>query len=238
MPSLALSHAPTLAHHITQAEAWLALSDSGQNTASLGYAALELRYAIERLAVHFWAGMIKGTNEEAELLEIGSFNKIEARIYELAGHQRKIDKGFEFAELLCRFLGITLSLAKPNIPLLKKHWHTCSEVCHIGWALASQSPEVIASTFAELQKARIEVAAMAAGYSAIPRLDGPRMHKLQRDYIDGAITEEDVRAFVVSEGLKAEYQATPSASAVPIGSPLQPASARPEACDASRSSSK
>lgn len=221
---LTLSHVNTLAHHVAQCEAWLALSGAGTNTTPLSYAALELRYAIERLAVHYWAGMVAGTPDESELLEIGSFKKIEARIYELAGHQLKINRGFDFAELLSSILGIKLALARPNMPLLRRHWHTCSEVCHIGWALATSVPDFVLKTHAELDTARLDIAAMVSGYQGIPRLDGSKMHQLQRDFIEGRIGEQEVREFVKAEGLNATFAAKPGAQETAVGTPIPAAS--------------
>jgi len=214
---LSLHHSRTLTHHIAQADAWLALSSDGMNTVPLGYAALELRYAIERLAVHYWAGLVAGTQDEAELLAIGSFNKIEARIYELAGHQRQIDRALAFAQLLCGLLGIVVPQGRPSMPTLRKHWHTCSEVCHIGWALVAPEAPVGVDTYKELRSAHADVLEMANGYNAMPRLNNPGLHALQRGYIEGTVSDDDVRSYVAREGLKAEYIPPGASAGTPIG---------------------
>lgn len=121
MPELALQQSSALEHHVKQASVWLAASDTGKNAVPLAYAALELRFAIERLAVHYWAGLVRGTEAEAELMNIGAFKTIENRIYALAGHQREIDKSIEFTELMCGMIGVTLPNGRPNLPVLKKN---------------------------------------------------------------------------------------------------------------------
>jgi len=218
MPNSSLVNSPELQHHFMQAEEWLSASDEGTNKAYLGYAALELRYAIERLAVHYWASLVVDTNEKSELLNIGSFKGIEDRIYKLAGHQRKIDRAFDFVELLCRLLGIELAQTRPNIPALSKHWHTCSEVCHIGWALACVSSEVGPQTFSELQRVHRDVSRMVTVHANLLRLDSTKMHDLQRGYVEGMVSDEDVRAFVATQGLQASYvRRTPGAEPIQVG---------------------
>lgn len=46
-------HQPTLEHHVQQGDVWLAAGAGGENTAALSYAALEYRFAIERLGLHY-----------------------------------------------------------------------------------------------------------------------------------------------------------------------------------------
>ena len=219
---LDLNHSAALSHHLSQARAWLSLSASDQNTAPLSYAALELRYAIERIAAHYLASMVVGTQDESELLNIGNFDKIQARIYELAGNQLQIDRGFEFARLLSELLGLEIPKAQPKIGSLRKHWHTCSQVCHIGWALVSMHGSVAADTFKELDQAHGEISAMVDGYNSLPRLDSDRMHPLQSEYISGKITDEDVIAFVKREGLRAEYTPPGAGVAKPVGTSIPP----------------
>jgi hypothetical protein len=218
---LSIVNSPGLQHHLVQAREWLAASSEGTNTAYLGYAALELRYSIERLAVHYWASLVICTEDKSELLNIGSFKTIEVRIYELAGHQRKIDRSFDFVELLGRLLGIDVPMTRPNISALSRHWHACSEVCHIGWALACVSPEVGPQTFKALEIAYHDVLPMVTGATNLVRLDGTKMHDLQRGYIEGTISDEDVRAFAMAEGLHARYvPPAPGTEPVLVGTPI------------------
>jgi hypothetical protein len=222
MPQLSLSHTSTLAHHVAQADAWLALADAGNNTAPVGYAALELRFAVERLAVHYWAGLVAGTEDEKELMDIGPFNKIESRIYELAGHQKKIDRGFEFAETLCAMIGVTLPPGRPNMPTLRRHWHSCSEMCHIGWALSCVTPSVGRDSYETLRKAKEDIAQMVAGIGGLPRMDSPKLHKLQRDFINGQANADDIRAYVAEEGLHAQYTPPGGGQPIPMGTSIPP----------------
>jgi hypothetical protein len=85
MPDVSTHHQPDLAHHVRQAVAWLAASAEGENTAALSYAAFELRFAVERLGIHYWAALLDRKVEEQDLLDIESFKRVERRIYELGG---------------------------------------------------------------------------------------------------------------------------------------------------------
>ena len=79
MTDVGTHHQPGLAHHVRQGVAWLSASGEGENTAALSYAAFELRFAVERLAVHYWATLLDRKPEEQDLREIESFKRIERR---------------------------------------------------------------------------------------------------------------------------------------------------------------
>src|SRR5512135_1231363 len=99
MADLSTQHNLDLAHHVRQGVTWLSMSSEGENTAALSYAAFELRFAIERLGVHYWAALLNRKPEEQDLRDIESFKRVERRIYELAGHQKEIDDHFEFMRI-------------------------------------------------------------------------------------------------------------------------------------------
>ena len=109
MADLRTHHQTELGHHVLQGQTWLTESAEGENTAALSYAALELRFAAERLAVHYWRALLGRRPVEVELRDIASFKRIENRIYELAGHQKEIDGHFEFMRVI-------LSAMKIDIP--------------------------------------------------------------------------------------------------------------------------
>src|SRR4051812_16561351 len=90
-------------YHLAEAEAWLAASNGGEYTTPLSYAAFELRLEIERIAVEL-LGRIKGQLTGDDLDTIQSFGRIENKVYELAGHQRLLDKKVEFSNILLEAL--------------------------------------------------------------------------------------------------------------------------------------
>lgn len=126
-----------LKHHLEQAKAWLSVCDGGKNTSYLSYAAFELRLAAERLVLQYWADLHPNGIEDKDLRDIRSFKSIQARIYELGGNQKEIDALFSFYQILMRLLQIPSKIVTPNIGRLQRHWHDCSELCHISWSIAS-----------------------------------------------------------------------------------------------------
>ncbi len=220
MLELALQQSPALEHHVKQASVWLVVSDNGKNAVPLAYAALELRFAVERLAVHYWAGLVIGT--EDELMNIGAFKSIEGRIYELAGHQREIDRSIEFSELMSSMIGVTLPKGRPNLPVLKKHWHSCSEMCHVGWALACASPEVGIHSHAVLVKIAADLEEMLKGMLGLPHIHDAATKELELAYIAGTITADEAKCRLAERGLHADFTPKASSAPIPIGIAVPP----------------
>lgn len=206
MPDVATHHQPDLAHHVRQGMAWLSASDKGKNTAALSYAAFELRFAVERLAVHYWAALLDRKPAERDLREIESFKRVERRIYELAGHQREIDAHFAFMRVVFRALNIDAPFHTPQIGLLSKYWHDCSELCHIAWPLSCAIPGVQTAAFTLLTEVA-EVLATYAQSLGWPMLKDSAFTKLRNKFVVGDATVEDVLAHIKRTGVwaKAEY---------------------------------
>ncbi len=152
MPQIAIKHSPALSHHVDQALAWLDACAEGENTPALSYAALELRYAIERIAIHYWYALLDRPVTDDDLRDVASFKALEGRIYELAGHQRQIDAHFEFMRVFLSELKIEAPLEAPKIGRLSAAWHDCSEVCHVGWPMSSAVEGVAAATLTRLRQ--------------------------------------------------------------------------------------
>lgn len=217
MTQLTLQQSPALEHHVKQASAWLVASDTGRNSVPLAYAAFELRFAIERLAVHYWAGLVVGTEAEAELMNIGAFKSIEGRIYELAGHQREINRSIDFIELMCGMVGINLPIGRPNLPVLKKHWHSCSEMCHIGWALACIAPEVRIQSHAVLVKVAADLEEMLNGMLGLPKIHDAATKEIERAFVAGTITADEAKRQLAKRGLCAELTPKPGDDPISMG---------------------
>lgn len=222
MPELALQQSPALEHHVNQASVWLAASDKGKNTVPLAYAALELRFAVERLAVHYWAGLVVGTEAEAELMNVGAFKSIESRIYELAGHQREINRSIEFSELMCSMIGVTLPKGRPNLPILKKHWHSCSEMCHVGWALACTSPEIGTQSHDVLVKVAADLEEMLKGMLGLPKIHDAATKEIEQAFIAGTITSDEAKGRLSERGLHAEFTPRAGDAPIPMGTAVPP----------------
>jgi hypothetical protein len=206
MPQIATKHSPALSHHVDQALAWLDACAEGENTPALSYAALELRYAIERIAIHYWYALLDRPVTDDDLRDVASFKALEGRIYELAGHQRQIDAHFEFMRVFLSELKIEAPLDAPKIGRLSAAWHDCSEVCHVGWPMSSAVEGVAAATLTRLR----QVLGMLQEYVASlgwPVLNDPSIVELRDKFVLGHATAEEVRKHMRKIGVwaKVEY---------------------------------
>ncbi len=203
MAQISMQHKADLAHHVRQGIAWLDQSAAGTNTSALSYAALELRFAIERLAVHYWCALLNRPIEEHDLRDIQSFRRIESRIYELAGHERKIEKHFEFMRIFLATLKVERPLHTPQIGRLSNYWHECSEMCHIGWPLASSLTEVGAAAFAKLSEIA-ELLKLHVDSLGWPVLQEEGLKQLRARFIAGDASSDDVLAYMRKVGVWAK----------------------------------
>jgi len=207
MPDVSTHHQPDLAHHVRQGEAWLSISAEGENTAALSYAAFELRFAVERLAIHYWAALLDRKPEEQDLRYIESFKRVERRIYELGGHQREIDGHFAFMRIVLCAMKIDMPLHTPKIGSLSKYWHDCSELCHIAWPLSCAVPELRKTAYSALTEIAETLSAHVQSLGW-PVLKDVAFANLRNRFIAGDATADDVLAHVQRTGLWARAQFT------------------------------
>ena len=219
MPDVGTHHQLELAHHVRQGVAWLSASGEGENTAALSYAAFELRFAVERLAVYYWATLLDRKLEEQDLREIESFKRIERRIYELAGHQREIDGHFAFMRIVFDAMKIDAPSHTPQIGALSKYWHQCSELCHIAWPLSCAVPEVRTAAFSMLTEVA-EVLSTHVQSLGWPVLKDSAFVELRNRFIAGEATAEDVLAHVQRTGIWARAEYTDGRSPHFVGDPV------------------
>lgn len=221
MPDVSTHHQHDLAHHIRQGEAWLSVSAEGENTAALSYAAFELRFAVERLAIHYWATLLDRKLEEQDLRDIESFKRVERRIYELGGHQGEIDGHFAFMRIVLGAMKIDAPFHTPKIGALSKYWHECSELCHIAWPLSCATPELRRTAFAALTEI-VKVLSTNVQSLGWPVLKDEAFAKLRNRFMAGDATENDVLAHVQRTGLWARAEFTDGRAPQFVGEPVPP----------------
>ncbi len=198
-------HKPGLEHHVHQGMAWLSMSEEGECTAALSYAALELRFAVERLAVQYWAILLDREPNEEDLKDIRSFKNVEGRIYALAGHQRAIDGHFDFIRIVVDALKVDLPLRTPKIGTLSKYWHTCSDLCHIAAPLSSSVPEIRKAWFASLTEIAESLLDQVRSLGW-PVLREAGFAALRTEFVAGHATAEDVRLHLQRIGVWARVE--------------------------------
>jgi hypothetical protein len=221
MPVVNTHHQLDLAHHVHQGVAWLSASAEGENTAALSYAAFELRFAVERLAVHYWAALLDRKPEEQDLRGIKSFNRVERRIYEFGGHEREIDGHFAFMRVVLGAMKIDTPFHTPKIGALSKCWHECSELCHIAWPLSCAVLEIRETAFPTLTEIAetLSIHVQSLGW---PVLKDAAFAELRNKFIASEATADDVLAYVQRTGIWARAEFTDGRAPKFVGEPVLP----------------
>lgn len=221
MPEVSMHHQPDLAHHVRQGVAWLSASADGENTAALSYAAFELRFAVERLAIHYWATLLDRKPEEQELRDIESFKRVERRIYDLGGHQQEIDGHFAFMRIVLDAMKINMQFDTPKIGALSKYWHDCSELCHIAWPLSCSVQEARKAAFAALTEIAKSLSAHVQSLGW-PVLKDASFTELRNRFIAGKATKDEVLAHVERTGIWARIEFNDGRAPQFVGEPVPP----------------
>jgi len=200
----------------------MTLSESGRNTAAMGYAAYEFRLCIERIAYQYWRELLGNNLTEKDLADLKSFKSMENRIYGLAGHQQAIDRHFEFGRELLLVLRIDQRVSTPKFGVLSKHWHTCSELCHLSWTLVSANASVASERFSQLRAVEGCLAELLASPARWPQFSDPEFLALRERYINGAASSVDIDAYAKSKGLYAVYRPNDGSASKFVGVPVPP----------------
>jgi hypothetical protein len=222
--SLLQSFGPHNTHHLEQTRAWLALSESGAHTTALSYAALELRFAIERLALEYWRAILDRPLTVEDLHTASSFKRIERAIYDLAGHQREINLHFDFMSMLIKELKIEVPVTPPQMGRLSNYWHESSEFCHISWPISSRIPELPEKVFAKITEMVNEVALLNSSVRWFT-LREETIDRLRREYVEGKATLENAREHLRSIGVWAMVKYPDDRPSHFIGEPIPPIAA-------------
>lgn len=213
------THEFALDHHVQQGAAWLLASELGTKTAALSYAALEFRFAIERLAIHYWRQLLDRTLTDDELEALGSFKAVERRIYDLAGHQLEINRHFDFMQIVLSAMSIPTPLHTPNIGLLSRHWHICSDLCHVGWPLASKIEELRTEMYTRMSEVS-ETLKKYVESLGWPIIKDDSFNAIRAEYVAGRIDSAAVLAHLHNIGVWAAYKPPGESNLQFVGTPI------------------
>lgn len=197
-----LTRQATIGYHLAEAEAWLAASGNGEYTTPLTYAAFELRLEIERIALELLARIQRLTSDDWNTLQ--SFTKIEARIYQLEGHQRHLDRKIELFNIMLEALQADWRLQPINLGRLRSAWHDCSQLCHITWSLVAATPDAAAvcrDKFRSLSEVQITIRSIIERGITWPRIEDPSFVELQELFINAQATKADILDWFAARGL-------------------------------------
>lgn len=190
--------------HFEEGKAWLEKGVQGQNTTALCYAAFEFRLQIERIGLQHWSALKPGGIEAKDILDAGKFKTMENNIYKLAGHQQELNARYEYTRILTDLLKIPSEIVTPKLGKLSHYWHECSELCHIASSFGLTSPEVASNAYEFLIEVRDFLGEQVRGLITIGRL--PDCSELEKQFIAGEITAEDLKRKISEMGLWARIE--------------------------------
>lgn len=219
-----LTRSRQIGYHCAEAELWLAASNGGANTTPLSYGAFELRLEIERIAVELLVRIRGDRLLPEDVRSLGTFRRLEDRIYELIGHQLLIDRKVAFINLMLAALQVEHRLQRIHVGELKDAWHDCSKLCHIEWSLVADSPtgaSVAQDAFGIISGIQQKVRAIVdAGVSWFKVADAS-FAELQERYVRGDIDNEYVRAWFANRGIWSTIT-DPDGTTRFVGVPISP----------------
>jgi len=219
-----LTRSRQIGYHCAEAELWLAASNGGINTTPLSYAAFELRLEIERIAVEILIRIRGDRLLPEDVQSLGTFRRLEDRIYELAGHQRLIDRKVEFINLMLAALQLDQRMQRIHVGELKEAWHDCSKLCHIEWSLIADSPiaaAVAEEAFGVISEIQGRVRTIVDEGVSWFKLADASFAELQSRYAEGEVDDEYVRTWFSERGLWARIT-EPSGTSKFVGVPIPP----------------
>jgi hypothetical protein len=225
MPPLSLQRNPALNYHYEEGRAWLS-SYAPKNTTAITYAAFEFRLAIERIVLQYWSALIPGGIEEMDLQDIRSYKSIEKRIFQVAGHQKKIDSKFEFLRIIFDALKINQPITTPKLGQFSKHWHDCSELCHIAWSLVCGNPEIEERAYKALKEISDFLKVHIDGGAIWGRLEDLPFKELEKEFVEGSATKDDVLNFLKENGIWARVEYNDDRPNQFIGEAIPPANSK------------
>jgi hypothetical protein len=203
-PHLPLDRVLPLDHHLSQACAWLDLSDSGNHSVPLSYAAFEFRLAIERLTFELLFFIRSQQLDADDKKSMKSFKNMEKRIHEFAGHQQQMDITINFINIVFNEAGSSINIAKIALGTLHTHWSECSDLCHFTWNLLVCGPDVAirGEAYKQLTVIRDFLKTNLSSIVTWPRIHEPWFADLQNSYVRGEATEEVVRSHLRQTGVR------------------------------------
>ncbi|MFL9937214.1 hypothetical protein P0D88_51845 [Paraburkholderia sp. RL18-103-BIB-C] len=220
--NIQLSHSLDLSHHVDQGTAWLVTSEGGALTVPLTYAAFELRFGVERLAMQYLGELRGRPPEVGDLDDLRTYKTMENLIYRLGGHQRQINGHFEFMRMVMSFLKIDSKLITPDFGKLSNYWHTCSDLCHIGGLLALHDAEFAGQAYAELSSIADALKEQVSGLVTWPNISDEGFRTLRATFIEGRIAADDVFRYLKKIGVWAALTVPGQEGWTPVGTPITP----------------
>jgi hypothetical protein len=188
---------PSVASHIERSRYWSRhLGHLGLT--ALIYGAVELRMGIESALVQMLVRVRGSDLSESDVKALRSAKSLQARIYELEGHQRILDRKLEFLALLLEVAGApAFPLARLNAARAFNHWQALSDLCHFVWPwndeMVNQATQILADAEAFLEP-------IGSAMIVWPTYHEDWIRQLEDEFVEGAISPEQVRKQIQERG--------------------------------------
>jgi hypothetical protein len=194
---LAAPREPSAAAHIERSRYWSGhASELGQT--ALIYGAIELRLGIESGLIQMLMRVRGDKLDESDLKALRNAKSIQARIHQLEGHQRILDRKLEFLSLLMGVAGApAFPLARLQVGKAFGHWQALSELCHFVWPWTDETREEAISILADAESFLDPIARSMIVW---PTYHDKLILSLEREYVDGAINIEQARQAIEERG--------------------------------------
>jgi hypothetical protein len=225
MDSIELSRSVELTHHIKQAVRWLELSELGEKSTPLSYAAFEIRLATERLCMEYYFNLVSAQGEKPDSNVIMSFKKMKNKIFGMAGYQKEINKQFEITRVIMKIMNIEIDIPTPNFGRFSAIWHDCSEGCHIFWNVAEAVglEDSGHDPYSDLTGYAEELAGYAKAAGTWLQVRDSNLNDVIKGCDDAEDYEETLRVHFEKIGVHAVYLPADGNESVAIGTPIEPA---------------
>ena len=196
-----------MSHFISQARGWLGKSEEGKHSVAISYAAFEIRLAVERICMQYYVKLVGAKEAKENPNDLGSFKKMKAKIFSVAGHQKEINNQFKFTRCLFKVLNIKAVVPTPDLGRLSAIWHDCSEACHIFWnvAEATEYEQGAYNPFLDLVAYADELEQIANSTIAWLTSINPQMQEIMEKLEGVEDCEKLIREHFSKEGLWAKY---------------------------------
>jgi len=197
--------APAIGVHAAQAARWLRDYRNAPSQMALVYSAVELRLEIERLVIEVLRVVGTSSLERSNFHEtISSLRGIEAKIYDLLGYQREIDRKIEFLNLFEQAIGGSRIYPSLQVGQLRRMWHEVSEYCHVQWTLRFEQEPIQAAALESIERNLASVDELVSNKPGWIGFCGETLPDLMRRYVDGAISPSEVQNDIRKMGITTE----------------------------------
>lgn len=188
----------------------------------VSYAALELRFAIERLTIHYWFLALNRKPTDDEIENLG-FKHVRPKLQAAAKRPMALRR-LELIKILLDALKLDVTLEPPDISKIHRYWDACGEMLHAPWTLGASLQEVQTDAFRQLSEIH-EYLVKLATTPTWPNFEG-EFGVLADRFLAGEIGESEIREVILKSGMHATYYPPNGGDAMFVGEPVVPPDAK------------